>query len=114
MSNRDSLQNIYNSLYAGDKLRMKFGSLNEWTSFRTLLYRFKKQQDDGMKAVTDDHQVEQLRTQLSDKGGVYTVTMSFQSRPEHKTYEFEVVSEDSEGDEMLPGIDEGRTDKFNI
>lgn len=109
-THRESLQNIYNNLYGGDKLRMSFTTLSEWTNFRTMLYRFKKQQDQGMAAVSDDHVVEQLRTDVKEvPGGGYIVKLWFEQRPEGRTYSFEIVTEDDEGNEILPGLD-----RYNI
>lgn len=48
---------ILNKLYAGKKITLEFGSMNERESFRQRLYKIKKIQDEALVALLDERKL---------------------------------------------------------
>ena len=94
-----NLRDIYQTLFAGKKLRLQFDSSSEALTFRAKLYRFKKQQDQILLAtelIEDRQRLVYLTEPLLLPQGAVQVVIYLEDKGPTKEYEVCIIEDDDD------------------
>lgn len=86
---------IYNTLLAGKKLRMKFSSAEEAKKFRNTLSSHKSKQDKVLLAIGEDRDSMHFEWTHTSDDGVMEFLISFHQERVKRLFTYEIVEEDA-------------------